>query len=390
LNAFPLVTPQVQAAAPTGLGGNAAPAGFSTADLPIVDGSAPPPDGFPDGGAGSGSLSAADIKSRFFSDGPTDIYQILGAIDGRIGGLNTLIQTMSPPCLSQPPVAYPIQPFGQSVTLYAQCAELVGSSAPADPGFVQFGQKDGVVYYYSAVGAGWIAAVLTPVGAADAGAGPSAEDASAESSAQDASAGSGDQDASAGSGDQDASGADAMALGGDAGGASAAYVVQAWAGVGYLNATGCGAMNGYDDCSYGVIELRADPSTRAFELSVAGIGFGYCGAQIKSDGTAVYGIGSPDMASVCGPVADLCVAASDVTTPVSCSPALQSFVLPALGRVSSIGPNAGGPGVDAGSNAAWAPSEYPGGAANSITLDGTSSDSIHFGPTSPTAGVGTL
>jgi hypothetical protein len=46
--------------------------------------------------------------------------------------------------------------------------------------------------------------------------------------------------------------------------------------------------------------------------------------------------------------------------------------------------------VDAGPGAAWAPSAYPGGPANQVTLDGTPTDSIHFGPTAPTPGVGSF
>src|SRR5260370_39543079 len=117
--------------------------------------------------------------------GPTNISSLLGAIDDRVSGINAQAQQRNPACLSQPPFAYVIHPFGQSITFYAQCFQRVGSSNPRDPGFVQFGQKDGVTYYYSAIGAGWTAAVLTPTafastpdgGGAEAGegAGPSAE-----------------------------------------------------------------------------------------------------------------------------------------------------------------------------------------------------------------------
>jgi hypothetical protein len=82
--------------------------------------------------------------------------------------------------------------------------------------------------------------------------------------------------------------------------------------------------------------------------------------------------------------------ASDVTTAGTCSGDVTTFALTPMGRVSSVGPHAGGPGVDAGPGAALAPSAYPGGPANQVTLDGTPTDSIHFGPTAPTPGVGSF
>ena len=270
------------------------------------------------------------------------------------------VQANPPACLGAVPVAYAITPApaGQPVTMYAQCYESLGTSAPGDPAFIEFGQNGGSTYYYSAIGQSWMAAIVTPLAAAS-DAGADAADPANEQASADA-------------------------------GSTPAYGVQAWSGVGYLNAATCGNMSGYDDCSYGVIDLLADPTTQTFEISVAGIGFGYCGAQLKSDGTSVFGTGSVDMASTCSAPETLCVAASDVTTPATCDASVTAFTLPALGRTSSVGPNAGGPGVDAGPDAAWAPSGYPGGTSNTVVLDGTASDSLHFGPLSPTPDAGAL
>jgi hypothetical protein len=301
--------------------------GLSTRDFHVQD--APGPD--------AGGSGASDIKSRFFEMGPTSIYSILGAIDDRIRGIEMQTAAHRPACLDQEPVAFSITPFGQALTFYAQCYQQIGSSSPGDPGFVQFGQKDGVTYYYSAVGAGWTAATLTPTG--DGGA------------------------------DQ---------------------LVRAWSSVGVLNAATCGDKTAFDDCSYGVIQLVADPSAHGFEMAVAGVGFGYCGAQLRSDGVSVYQIGSADMASTCGDPVTVCVSASDATTPATCEGAVATFALTPLGRTSSVGPHAGGPGVDAGPDAAWAASAYPGGAGDSVKLDGASDDAVHFGPTSPSPGVGKM
>lgn len=359
---YALVTPLVRAAAPASLGGTVtttmATRDFHVADLPVDGGGAPGP-----GGPPGGSLSAADIKSRFFEAGPTNIYGILGAIDSRIVELNTRAATQRPACLDQEPVAYPITPLGASVTFYAQCYEQMPSPHAEDPGLIQFGQKDGVTYYYAAQGAAWVAATLTP-----------------KDTASQTDAGASDD-----AGSQDDGGSQS-----DAGEAAPRYVVHAWSGVGYLNAVGCGDKSGYDDCSYGFIELQADTSEHTFEMSVAGIGFGYCGAQLKSDGDHVYAAGSIDMASSCVASGAVCVSPTDLTTEMSCEGSATTFALAPLGRVSTPGPHAGGPGVDAGPNPMWAPSEYPGGAQNGVTLDGTSSDSLHFGPTAPTPGAGKL
>jgi len=115
----------------------------------------------------------------------------------------------------------------------------------------------------------------------------------------------------------------------------------------------------WDSGSYGVIQLQANSRTVELELAVAGLGFGYCGAQLRSDGTTVYAAGSVDMGATCNAVDTLCVAASDVTTPGTCGAALTTFALPALDRTD-------------------------------LTLDGTASDDLHFGPTEPTSGAGTF
>lgn len=346
--AFPLVTPPVKAAAPKGFGGAM---GGSHAS--------------PSHPGHFFTLDTNDIRSRFFSMGPTNVYGLLGAIDDRIQGYNMRVQNGAPACMQAAPVAYTIHPFGADVTFYAQCVDKIGSSDPADPGFVQFGTKDGVVYYYSAVGAGWTAAILTPSTAAgDAGAGD------------------------AGVGDASTDDASAGGASGEAGAAPTTYRVHAWSGVGYLNADGCGNKGAFDDCSYGVIELVADASTATFEMAVAGIGFGYCGAQLKSNGAIVYGIGSPDMGQTCNAPGTFCVQASDVTTPAMCDgDAVQMLSLTPLGRRASMGSGLAHVGGGGDGGAAWGASQYPGADADQVVLDGTASDSLRFGPTQPTTGV---
>jgi hypothetical protein len=306
--ALPLIKPPVVAATPAGLksSGTSLRRALVTADV-------------------ASSLDPADIQGRFFSAGPTDLFGILDAIDARIGDINTQADGSTSPCLTQTPVAYDVTPWGQTVTFYAQCYETVTVSGATTPQFVQWGQKDGVTYLYTAVGAEHVAVIATPITGSD------------------------------------------------------TYRIQAWIGLGYSNSA-CGPGT-WDGCSYGVMQLLADPSTGELELAVAGVGFGYCGAQIKTDGTNVYGMGSTDMGTTCNAAASLCVSASDLATPGTCD-AITSFTVPAIGRKSVTGSD-----VEPINGGVFADSAYPDSGAN-VTVDGTGTDDLAFGPSAPTDGVG--
>lgn len=274
-------------------------------------------------------LSISDFKSRFFSgQGPTQILAVLlPALDTLINGINTQAASTSAPCLTQTPISFTITPFGQTIPMYAQCYNQLTSSFAGDPGFVQFGIQSGVNYIYAAKGAEWIAAVVAPIA-----------------------------------------------------GVTGKYIVQAWLGLGYGNTSGCSTT--WDGCSYGAMELSANTNTNTFEFAVAGMGFGYCGAQLKSDGSNIYTLASADMGTTCSALQSLCVSAGDATTPSTCAAPLTTFTLTPIGRqtVPSTAPVV---------NGNWAVSQYP-AAAPYLLFNGTSSDSIHFGPTGPTSGAGNL
>jgi hypothetical protein len=108
-------------------------------------------------------------------------------------------------------------------------------------------------------------------------------------------------------------------------------------------------------------------------MAVAGIGVGFCGVQFASDGTRLWAVGSGDMGATCNTRATACVSATDLSTTDGCT---QTFALPALGRQAGSGAHEFGA------------STYPDVLA--ITLDGTDTDSLHFGPEAPTAGVGAI
>ncbi len=283
---LPLVTPPVRAAMPAGLAGS--------------------PKGLTKGAPRSLALDPSDMKSRFFTEGPTSIFRLLALVDSSIGEINARIAGGGAPCLASEPVAYTLSPFGASIPFFAQCY----STSPN--GFVQFGQMNGSTFLYSVAGAGPVAVQVTPIG-------------------------------------------------------TEGYSVHAWMSIADGTTTGG---------SYGVIELLADSQAHSFELAVAGRGFGYCGAQLKSDGANVYEVGSSDMGSTCNEPATACVSASDVLVPGTCGLVVEKFVLGALGRVAS-----------AGATGTLAASGYPGEPLNTVLLDGSATDSVTFGPTAPAAGV---
>jgi len=189
-------------------------------------------------------------------------------------------------------------------------------------GFVQFGVKDGKTYLYQYGGQSRSAAIVTPING------------------------------------------------------STTFTVDAWLSVGVLN-------NPWDTMSYGVIQLRADPSLAIFEMSVAGTGFGYCGAQLISNATELYVIGSTDMGETCVTTDSACVLATDTSVASNCDYLTSQITLPALGRQYALG---SGSSI----SAYLAASSYPGNSTtggNQIVLSGSSSDSVFFGPTSPTSGA---
>src|ERR1051326_6795793 len=130
---YPMLTPPVVAAAPVGF---VAGSSFASS-LRML------------------SLDPSDFKSRFFSSGPTDLIAILESVDSRIAGINSRIDNF--PCAdSASPTSYTITPMGQSVTMYAQCAE----NWSAGSGFDQFAQVGSTFYLYAYGAVGPVAAIV--------------------------------------------------------------------------------------------------------------------------------------------------------------------------------------------------------------------------------------
>jgi hypothetical protein len=286
---LPLITPLVRGATPAGLDGASARVTIHALDA---------------------TLSPTDIRDRFFSPGPTEVFQILQSVDDRIAEVNMASAGGAHACLGDPPVGYTMHVFGQDVPFAAQCFRTFTTPSAGPPAFMQFGSDGTATYLFVTGGAARLAARVE----------------------------------------------------GDA--------VDVWYGVGYTNAS-CGS---FDGCSYGVTQIAATPSTHAFEMTVAGVGVGYCGVQLRSDGTLLFGEGSTDMGETCNTPATLCANAADLSPAGSCD-AVSTWTLPSLGR-------------DAGAGAhVFGASQFPD--APAIVLAGTATDSLGFGPgDAPTAGVG--
>jgi hypothetical protein len=120
-----------------------------------------------------------------------------------------------------------------------------------------------------------------------------------------------------------------------------------------------------------VVEILANPVTRVFEMTVAGSGMGFCGAQLKSNGTYMNVTGSVDSGATCDNADSNCVNSATLATVLgtNCTETLvNTFTLPPLGRQNY---------------STFGASKYPGGTGNYVILTTNTSDSVYFGPTAP-------
>lgn len=135
-----------------------------------------------------------------------------------------------------------------------------------------------------------------------------------------------------------------------------------------------GLTNGTDwsSGSYGGYHIKANNLVNNIEMTVGGLGFGFCGAYLNSDGTNIYLHGSEDgIGQACQATASTCNLNANLASTGNCTALdTSTFHLAALGRNSTT--NYGGQAVSA--------STYGSG----VVLTGASNDSVHFGPTETT------
>jgi len=285
----------------------------SSAGLPLVT---PPvkaaaPAAFLRSSFGTLSLDYTQIDDRFFPSGGGPTA-IFQLLESVDDRLYTINNsTRRNTCLTATPVHYSMSVFTQTVDFYFQCYSMWSDNS----GFIMFGVNGNTTYLYTYGGAGSTAFTI-------------------------------------------------QSLGNDY------SKVTGWLAVG---AESGGTCNG----SYGAIQIFAnnDPAQQQFEVSCAGSGMGFCGANVVANKTTLYAIGSADMGSTCVATDTLCANATDLSVAESDCTILQNDrALPAMGRMAN---------ADKG----WGASDYPGGTADQIIMSCDSSDSAHFGPTSVLAGT---
>eukprot|EP00300_Choanocystis_sp_HF-7_P022149 c21303_g1_i1.p1 GENE.c21303_g1_i1~~c21303_g1_i1.p1 ORF type:complete len:329 (-),score=55.51 c21303_g1_i1:84-1070(-) len=136
--------------------------------------------------------------------------------------------------------------------------------------------------------------------------------------------------------------------------------VDVWYSVGLINLGG----------SHGVVQIVALPlaTPPVFEMSVAGAGLGFCGAQLRADDQTIFAIGSEDTPS-CGDIDTTCCSATNVgVASTACNGTTDSgFTLPAFGRRSY---------------STHAESKYPSTGGNIVLAD-DGNDQTRFGPSTP-------
>jgi hypothetical protein len=239
------------------------------------------------------------------------MFKILDDVDDRIRGINDRLEMGQFGCIrSIAPVAYTLKGWGgPNVTFYAQCTESWSGGLGA--GFDMFALVSNTFYMFVSGGETQVAARVTTSG----------------------------------------------------GNLSAVSKVEVWYSVGLLNVNG----------SHAVVRIEAVPgATPVFEMTVAGTGVGFCGAQLRATSATMNVTGSADTGATCGTVDSICSTANDTSVAATCGTDVTDFVLPALGRLAYTGP--GGSALEA--------SAYPSTGGN-VFLLASGADDTHFGPISP-------
>lgn len=266
----------------------------------------------------SPEFDMSNFQDRLFGVGPTVIFEILASIDDRIAEINTRSADSSSDCLTQDPVAYTVTPFGlneESFDMNLQCYDDLSDAGDAT-NYLMFGKKDDSFSLLEAVGAAYKAIQVTPV-----------------------------------TGETDK------------------FEVLAYMGVGYTNTPT------WYDMSYAALSLKANSATNSVEIAFAGVGVGFCGVHLKSDGSKIYVSASQEGAGVScdNDVVTACLDASDLSDTTGCDDIDDdNFELTSIGRMVT----------DADHHsleAALLPA-----AGGNVLLDGTDSDAIHFFPTAAT------
>ena len=127
---LPQVKPPVVASTPTGMGGSGAAAAANSGFKMLLD-------SFFSTSSGTTTLDPDDIKQRFFTAGPTDVYALLQTVDDRINGINDRIHQFAD-CLATRATPYNLNAWIPTPTFYAQCSETWQDNSGFDQVFEFF------------------------------------------------------------------------------------------------------------------------------------------------------------------------------------------------------------------------------------------------------------
>lgn len=261
------------------------------------------------------TLDPQTLISRFFnpSGGPSNVFGILKDVDAQVRGINAQINTVYKKCMNNTPTAYTLSTWGLNTTFYAQCSQAgeIGNETHPLP-FNQWAIKNKNYYLYSGGGESSVAAIIFNYNATG---GPDS--------------------------------------------------VRVWYSVGQINRNG----------SHGVVEILAKPREATFEMTAAGGGLGFCGAQLKSNNITLNITGSEDNGATCTSPETLCVSAQNLNTAATCTGSVNQFTLRAIGRMRYNNTGQSVARIEG-------PSKYP--SVPNVYLTGKGFDSTFFGPRVPT------
>lgn len=264
----------------------------------------PPVEEVAGAGLTTSALDTDSFQSRFFGEGPTNILNILTSLDTRLAEISARAAESS-----DERACLSNTPVLMVLTIFGENVSMYFQcyDTLSDSGLLAFGKKDDVWYLFEKVGAVVTAATATLL-------------------------------------------------------ENGKVSVNIYGGVGLSNGTDWSAM------SYGGYHVKANNETNTLEMTAGGLGLGFCGSHLNSDGTNLYIIGSEDGPG-CAAVDSTCVLNASLGTAGTCTALTEgTFTLTALGRLATT----------SYTSQAIAESEYP--ATPNLTLNGTSTDSIHFGP----------
>lgn len=318
----------------------------------------------------------SQIRDRFFSGlGPTNIYELLKRVDIRTSEVNVRSNQTDRPCLDMEPIEVDIGGWpGESLKMWAQCYDQL-----SDDLFMMFGIKDDVVYLYESDRMVTIMAYVHlensevhsnyfPCCYQVNGGGDECHCLNAKCSRDD----------------------DIYEEGGNC-----RTIPTTWPTKTFDSSKMVLNMNnGYDGLpdvnvyfsvgsgynstqsgSRGLMHLEANPTLGRFQANVAGIGLGFCGVELASDGTKLSIRGSQDgVGGACNTTQTVCIS-GDLKTTLNendCD-GIVSTMIP-LGRLPSnefIGElNMSG----------WSASDFPGNTLNNVEIGDTPEASVNFGP----------